>query len=834
MTHFPHHPDCSARWPYGCPFCGATLDDALPTCPQCTLPLVGQRADRLSGIDRSVARGDAQRASLLLERTQLLGEHAAAVAREREAKLTAARIGERVAPPSIARTARRFELKVRDTQTVLLALGGLLLGLAALVFAVMTWRDSSEVVQAGMLLGLTVVAGIAPVALRRRGLRDTAETVAALAGVLAAVDGIVLQKAMSISTDGRIFWAVATTILVGAYVLYARLTHLVAPYILGAVALQAPLLLTATVAPSPAAPYLVAATAAIDGVVLWLLTRGGRNELRAVQAICGSSLAVLSGVGVVISLTQVAMQWGADARVTLAAGGLLVYAAISAVMGSLRPAAQGTLAAVAGSLSYVGVALFSVALMAASPLDADSAWAAGATLLVVSLATLVVASRVPAAWRTGLRVPAAIGASVVVAAVATVLFQSAALAMATEPVQLLSRPAAIALHVSIVTAAAIVWLLGRAAGPVTWWPRLVAGVAVAAAAAIPLTVSLNMAATAVVTLAIAAVVVAVTVTARAATADTWFAGMSIATFAVAVSITNAEAATVALAGLLVLALASAYRRVCTVVAAPVAVVAATLTAGAAWLTAAPNAVPTACIALGVPLLVAVGIVVADRLGRWAAAARVSIAVEITTAVVAGLATIASVAAGAGWLAWSLAGVGLAVLAQSVRADRHGLAYPGLALLTVSSWIHLVVADVALVEAYSVPVSLLAIGIGARRRHVDATVTSAQAYGAPLMGAFLPSLLVGVNEGLELRAILVLVAAALVALAGARARLSAPLIIGALVAVVDGLWLSAPALADAPRWATLAAVGAALLFVGATYERRRLQLAEIASAVRSWA
>jgi len=79
-----------------------------------------------------------------------------------------------------------------------------------------------------------------------------------------------------------------------------------------------------------------------------------------------------------------------------------------------------------------------------------------------------------------------------------------------------------------------------------------------------------------------------------------------------------------------------------------------------------------------------------------------------------------------------------------------------------------------------------------------------------------------------------VAACAVLLVGVRRLLQAPLVLGGGVLAVDAvaqLWPYAQAL---PRWVTLGAAGLLLLVLGATYERRRRELARLTSAVRRMA
>ncbi|HLZ37739.1 MAG TPA: hypothetical protein VKP64_08270 [Mycobacteriales bacterium] len=139
----------------------------------------------------------------------------------------------------------------------------------------------------------------------------------------------------------------------------------------------------------------------------------------------------------------------------------------------------------------------------------------------------------------------------------------------------------------------------------------------------------------------------------------------------------------------------------------------------------------------------------------------------------------------GWTSYALAAGGLAALAVALRAERRRVAWAGAALLTGSGWVRLSLERVGAPEAYLAPLGAVAIGLGHLRRTRDPAVSSWRAYGAGLGLALLPSLLVILDGDPGLARPLLLGVAALVALlAGARARLAAPLIVGAGVLGVD--------------------------------------------------
>jgi hypothetical protein len=167
--------------------------------------------------------------------------------------------------------------------------------------------------------------------------------------------------------------------------------------------------------------------------------------------------------------------------------------------------------------------------------------------------------------------------------------------------------------------------------------------------------------------------------------------------------------------------------------------------------------------------------------------------------------------------------GIICLGVSARAARRPAIWPGLALCYLAWCLALAVAGVAVVEPYTVPAAALAIIVGRLASRREPRPHSWLAYGPGLSLLLLPSLILGWESPGWIRPVLVGLAAAAIALAGARARMQAPLLTGAIVAVLDAGRELAPAFArlvhDLPGWIPVAALGAALLWAGATYEAR---------------
>ncbi|HEV2888779.1 MAG TPA: zinc ribbon domain-containing protein [Frankiaceae bacterium] len=231
-------------------------------------------------------------------------------------------------------------------------------------------------------------------------------------------------------------------------------------------------------------------------------------------------------------------------------------------------------------------------------------------------------------------------------------------------------------------------------------------------------------------------------------------------------------------------------------------------------------VGVASLALGAPVERAAFVV------TLAAAASVAASVPLRDARLEWVAATAYAAALAmatddtGWLSWVLAAGGVTALADATRPERRELAWVGGTLLTACSWTRLFLEGVRAPEAYAAPLAITALALGHLRRRRDESVGSWAAYGTGLSLAFGPSMWLVLTEPTTLRALLVAVAATAVLLAGVSERLQAPLTVGAGVLVVDAFVQVAPFAAALPKWATLGALGIAVIAVGVTYEDRR--------------
>ncbi|MFI7053414.1 SCO7613 C-terminal domain-containing membrane protein [Streptosporangium canum] len=183
------------------------------------------------------------------------------------------------------------------------------------------------------------------------------------------------------------------------------------------------------------------------------------------------------------------------------------------------------------------------------------------------------------------------------------------------------------------------------------------------------------------------------------------------------------------------------------------------------------------------------------------------------------------------LACAVAGVLMA--GTALRPDRRWAGYVGTGFLLVASWLRLLASDITVVEAYTVPFSLVLLAFGwwrARSRETSSWV----AYGSGLASSLLPSMIAMLAGAGWVRPLLLGAVSLTVLLAGARLRLQAPALLGGLTLAAVALHELAPWIAQVvvlvPRWVPMAAGGLLLVVVGATYEARLGDVRRLRAAV----
>lgn len=756
-------------------------------------------AEELRLLDAELWQLDARRAQLLARRAWLV------------ASLQSARPVRPPLPPA----APRPEASAPRVQNVLLLLGGVLLTIAAIAFTLVSWGHLGVTGRALVLGTVTLAVLAAPVPLLRRGLRSTAESVAGLGLALTVLDAYALHGAALTDTDGTGYAAVAAAVLAALWTAYGRgLGALRLPLPAGLVAAQLPLVLWAVAA--GADPYGVATamlvTAGLDAVLAFGMTAG------AVRVTVTAGAYGLGGWGVLAAgwLSWTATGPGAAAR----AAALLTFAAVIALVAAARlpePAvAKGT--ALAGGLLLVaaGGGLLRVFLSAG--------WAVPVHLAFgVALLAAVRADRLPGPVRQGL-----LRASAAVQALALLWAVPLAVVTLLGPLGRVERPwsgevsdarAAVTAHtpwptyagqallVLVAVAGVLAALAVRRHQP--WRPRARTGallLAWAACLALPSVLELPYT---------VALLTAGAVTVAAAFLPTPWLALATSLHIAFLSLATRSATLTVLSALTVLGATAARWPRLTPVAAPAALGYATTLACATGAAADWQPPHTALLVLCVPVVAALA---AARLGASPATLPVEAAGTTAAVLALGLAV-----TDPPMLATVLAGCGVIAAGTAARPERREAGYAAAVLFLLATWVRLAAWDVTTPEAYTLPVAVPALLVGAWRRHRDPLTGSWTAYGPGLTAALLPSLASAWSDPEWTRPLLLGAAALLVTLLGARHRLRAPLVLGGSVLVLDALHELAPYLvqvADAlPRWVPPALAGVLLLAVGATYERR---------------
>ncbi|MEV7524825.1 hypothetical protein [Streptomyces sp. NPDC091371] len=753
-------------------------------------------AEELALIDRELAQLDARRHYLLGRRDWLL--------RLLNAPVPVSAPG----PAAWPAAGPAKDASAPSAQNVLLVLGAVLLAVAALAFTLVSWGSLGITGRAAVLGAVTAAALAAPVPLLRRGLRSTAESVAAVGLLLTVLDAYALHRVGMPDTDPRAYAAGAAAVLAGVWAGYgSALRTLRIPPGAAVLAAQFPLPLAALAA--QAGPldlaWALLATAALDAALAL------RLRWAALPGAALGVAAVLTGVSESWSAASAAEAWHPSAL-------LLAGAALGVAAAWREPRAWA--AALAGGL---------LAVLAVGGLPRPElalSWAVVVHLLVaLPLLAAVRVHALPAHVRRGL------GWAGAVVGALTALFGWTAVAPALlarvgvlEEVWAATTPAAdpfgagAAVTVGLLLAAGAAWWLSR----VLSRPEPAAVAAVLAWAGLftaPLLLGFPPAAVFAAQLAVTAG--AGLLALRSPDRGTGItAGVCALAGAANVSLgaLDGRVATFAVWGLLgaLCAAAAAYgpaARWARSGAAACAVGYATgLPAAAAALTdlavvwwALPVlAVPASVAALG------------PRLGG------VRLPAEIAAGA-AGVLALALSAGRAGTLALVLALLGVVCAGAAVRPERRVLGWAAGALFVAATWVRLADAGVAAPEAYTLPVTLPALAVGLLRRRRDPAASSWTAYGPGLSATLLPSLLAAWGDPDWVRPLLLGAAALAVTLAGAQRRLQAPLLLGGGVLAVVALHELAPYVVQVagalPRWVPPALAGLLLLMVGATYEKR---------------
>lgn len=188
-------------------------------------------------------------------------------------------------------------------------------------------------------------------------------------------------------------------------------------------------------------------------------------------------------------------------------------------------------------------------------------------------------------------------------------------------------------------------------------------------------------------------------------------------------------------------------------------------------------------------------------------------------------------ADANWLALLFLLIALALFAASLDVeDRRWAAIPAL-VSAVLSWLCLLIGQqVDAVEVVTVPLAVLALGLGGWFMHRDPALRTIWALSPGLLLAFLPSLPQSLDDPTSLRAWLLGGAAVIAVIVGWWRSWQAPFILGAAVfavLVIVNLW---PVAMAVQRWVLFGVLGVLLLIVGVTWESRVRQGRAVVRAI----
>ncbi|KPI34120.1 hypothetical protein OV450_6088 [Actinobacteria bacterium OV450] len=752
----------------------------------------------LALIDRELAQLDARRLYLLARRDWLL-------------RLPAPHAWGPGAP------ARPKGASAPGAQNVLLTLGAVLLAVAALAFTLVSWGSLGIAGRGAVLAVVTAAALGAPALLLRRGLRSTAESVAAVGLLLTVLDAYAVYAVSATGVDATAYAAGAAAVLAALWAGYARaLPGLVVPLPAAVLTAQLPLPLAAVA--SAAGPvglgWAVLATAALDAALVLLVP--GVRARTAVSGPAAAAAAALAAGALLTGLSQTASAGSAAA----AAGPALLLAgcaALGVAVAWREPSAMA--AAVVGALA--GVAALGGPARPALPRE----WTVVVFLLLaLPLLAAVRATALPSAVRRGLvRAGAGVAALAALSALAVALGSLVLRAGVLGEVWAATTPPRETYGAGPAAAVTLLVAAGAAGGLARVLPRPEPGVVAvvlgwAGLFSAPLLSGLPVAVVLAAQLAVTAATVVCAL--RIAGAPGYAAAVCAAAGALDLSVAalDGRTATFAVFGLLGAGCAgvAAYGPA----ARPLRSGAAALAVGyAAAVAAALGALWGLAVAWwALPLLTVPAAVAAagPRLGR------VRLAAEVAAAGTGGVALLLAAREPAvAALVCALAGVVCA--GAAVRAERRGLGWAAGVLFVAATWLRLSLSGVEVPEAYTLPVTAPALAVGFLRRRRDPGASSWMAYGPGLGATLLPSLIAAWGDAHWLRPLLLGLAALAVTLLGAHRRLQAPLLLGGATLAAVAVHELAPyvvQVVDAlPRWLPPALAGLLLLVVGATYEKR---------------
>ncbi|HKT05449.1 MAG TPA: permease, partial [Rugosimonospora sp.] len=166
-----------------------------------------------------------------------------------------------------------------------------------------------------------------------------------------------------------------------------------------------------------------------------------------------------------------------------------------------------------------------------------------------------------------------------------------------------------------------------------------------------------------------------------------------------------------------------------------------------------------------------------------------------------------------------------------RVYRSVLIWFAAAHEVVAWWLLMRISHVALTEAYTLAVAVVALitGYVEYRRHPE--ISSWYAFGIALVAAFLPSLTILLATGqTPLRLALLMLGSAGTVAYGSMRRQQAPVVVGGVVLTIAALYEVAVLSSVAAVLVVMAIVATVLVSLGATYEKRRRNIQRLRGAI----
>ncbi len=733
-------------------------------------------------------------------------------------------------PPVAAPPAPRQEWSGARVRALLLWLGAALLGLSALTFTAVAWSRLGDGGRALLLLGFTAVVTALAVGLRR-SLPATAEAFAGLAVVLVLVDVYAARRAgLAGGMSWQAWWAIGTALAAGFAALLGvlagrRTTRFAVAALLP---VSAELLIVRLADAEWSAALACAALAAVlvlggSWAARWFYPEG-RWVLRLHAGGSWAAALILAGTAA-----------GQPHSVAAAIPPALAVAALAATPALARRVSPDAPPTDNGLRTLLGVLVCAAPAAAVLTLlhpvlDADGL---PASTVLAGAATVLAAQVVPPAWRVSAAVA---GALVALPGILWAALQATPAVMGPPgwfehawegSLDLIARVVSVGPGSdpffgswAAVGALAVIAATGLVLGIRR---RALLGITTAATALAAALAPLNGDATVLVALlstsgACVAALLGAALVDREQPENGWalLPGAGIAALPAAGWATVSPAASVA-----TLALGAATAAGAAVLVRPgiarecfSALAGALAVAFAGVATSAAGAGPAvggfaASVAAGALLLV----------GVYLMHSRTGLVLEITAAVAACCDAIVA-AESTPWLAGSLTTLTPVAAIAALRSPRrllYGSASGALALGAVWAW--LAAGHVEVVEAYTAPAAAAALIAGILLWR-SGPGRSWLTLGPALVLGIGPTLLLGVVDDNPVRLIAAAVPALAAVLAGAVLRLQAPLVLGAVALLVLALDQWGDEIVRMPRWITVGIAGVLLMWIGATFERRR--------------